>query len=122
MVIERMSILNFSKELERFLAHTWCHNVRQDYILDRLWNGEQAVQVSLGMGLRQWLDPYKDIRVWFEVYHKKEEKGQKKVDLEIVRLTQDYEEQRIYYDMDHITHEILLLCELKYGVQLNWRT
>ncbi|MFW9855769.1 MAG: hypothetical protein ACFFFG_11940 [Candidatus Thorarchaeota archaeon] len=110
----------FSEELERILAHAWCHHVRRDYRLNRLWGGERALQVSLGMGLRQWLDPYPEIRVWFEATHPYRKQGKdstKIVDLIIVRLSPEHAKQgdHVYDEMADIQYDDLLICELKYS-------
>ena len=55
------------KELEARLAHIWCYDIRQDYINNRLWTGERAIYVALGMRLRPWLDSYPRLRLWIEI-------------------------------------------------------
>ena len=103
-------------ELKR-LVHIWCHDVRQDYILNRLWNDEKAVQFSIGMGLRKWLDSHEDIRIWFEdphTYRKGGKERKKKRDLVVVRLLPGYDQDKCYNYPREIPHEDLMICEIKY--------
>ena len=99
----------FLEELERILMHTWCYDVRQDYFLNRLWNDEKAVQFSIAMGMRKWLDLHEHLRVWVEVprtYIKNGKEVIKKRDLVVVRLLPEYDQN----ENSILRTQIILRC------------
>lgn len=109
--------INLIDEIERILIHTWCYDVRNDYMKDRLWNDERSVQLSLAQGLRKWIDLHEELRVWTEVPHihtRGGKKQTKKRDLVIVKLLPEYDKNKIYEYSYQIPYEELLVCEIKY--------
>lgn len=82
-------------ELEERLAHIWCYDIRQDYIHNRLWTGERAIYVALGMRSRQWLDAHPRLRLWIEI-RRKYRNFYKEVDLVLVKLHDSYGEAHTF--------------------------
>ncbi len=109
--------INTRNELERIMINAWCHDVRNDYLSNRLWNDESAVQISLAMGLRKRIDSYEELRVWSEIPHTFTRRGKKKTkerDLVIVRLLPEYNQKKRYEYSNEIPYEELLVCEIKF--------